>query len=941
MSTAKFEKMEISLNENTKKILELFKQSLEKNSIDENIFKKVSETERKGLLGGLLFVAEKTTGELHNHTSHTFSAQNIDLDASAFVLFNTYRYYLNMVIEKMGISAEEAQNFQIKNSTTLLRDLLLRMAAIALKVKIDDADYGDKIIQCLNDFVSSINGSEMLIKKGWFSNKLTYFGIELVTNHDDWVAVFRNMINIIKAIHLPMTTISEMIGFLLVSKNTVARHILLRSKHPVNKAELSDDWIMNTFIRFEKKYSRTMMKMNSDDQKMDVASSWNAVKPNGTQAEILDILKKKDNIPHQKLKELFEFFNKTNLLFHIAVQVENLIQIGGWIPVINGLIKIDNLKALFSKYIKEYEQTIKISVDELTANSGNGIYHELIKYKNPNIVLHGMSIINHIELLKSPFIRQQIFSVIGRSISQLQDVDAEIASLISPENTVSTTKTTQMPTPGSSAYSTSTGAYSDLQTLQAESLSEKEGILERKTFHELWKRYESDNPARVLGRLFGKESGDKTNALFEKALYEEISNEERAKIVLKYLQDKDNEELGFCSFLKKLEEEGILFTKYILRGSSIPSSQISTLKISQGQDVSSPTSTAATTVNTSTTSIPAPQKTILPVNQFSSVFNPKPAEQAQSTKDQEGQNQLIEVWLKGDLALVKELESQGASLLNPVQRMLKYSEQVEITSKVMQDKIDASELMTLLKWATEGHLVEVEKLLKKSPILALATGTVVDFSDRIFKNITVLQYAAWALDVEMCELIINYLSAYNASIQLKALAEESKHYGPHGALYDFMPLVGITKAYVDDSHKWHVQEVVGYWQKEIRGKQQNCPTWLIYVWSEEGEDVAWTKKDVNRKIKREYEKHHLKCWFTSISDCSVERGWKPKLNRSSLPSRLMDAVRWDSECVLMLCRSRGEKLQRLMANVDSQLNQVIPMDTAETTNITSNSSAPY
>ena len=120
---------------------------------------------------------------------------------------------------------------------------------------------------------------------------------------------------------------------------------------------------------------------------------------------------------------------------------------------------------------------------------------------------------------------------------------------------------------------------------------------------------------------------------------------------------------------------------------------------------------------------------------------------------------------------------------------------MEATSKAVQDKINAKELSALLKWVTEGHLEEVEKLLKKNSTLGLGTGTVTDRSGRTFNNITVLQYAAWALDAEMVALIIPYVGAHHSAVQMKALAEASQTYSTHGASYDVTPLVNKYQTY--------------------------------------------------------------------------------------------------------------------------------------------------
>ena len=280
-----------------------------------------------------------------------------------------------------------------------------------------------------------------------------------------------------------------------------------------------------------------------------------------------------------------------------------------------------------------------------------------------------------------------------------------------------------------------------------------------------------------------------------------------------------------------------------------------------------------------------------------------------------------------------------------------YSQQVAAVSTVFQNQINSMELTTLLKWVTEGHLEEVEKLLKSNPSLALGMGTVMDLSDRTFKNITPLQYAAWALDAEMCELIIPYLGAHNTSIQLNALANEAACYSPHSASYDFTPLVTKTQTYVDKWSSWNDAEQKRYWQKEVGGEQRKCPAWLIYAWSEEGSNVAWTKKNPNRKIKREYEKHRLDWWFRENfnkgsgvgSSWSVVRGgYQMAAPRSVVnwgtKARARGGVRDDLNFVSLVGKTRRETLQRLRVNADSQLSQVTP---TETTNITSKSPAPY
>lgn len=564
--TIKFKHISVGLNDSTEPLLKLLKTSLENNGIDENVFEEVGKTNVTGLWGAFLFIMQKVTGALHNRTMVIFPAQNFDVDASAFVLYNAYRLYLNTIIKTMGISAKEAQKNRVKDVSVLLRQLLLRIVVIALRVKIDDVEHGKKVINCLNDFVSSVNESEILLQKNLFSKELTGLGIHLATTHDNWINAFTEMVKIIEDIHRPMTSISEMITFLLVSKLTVARHIILRSKYNVEETTLSDEWIMNTFIDFENEHSTTMKKMNFDDESRYAASSWDAVKPNNTQIEILKKLENK-KVPLQKIKELFAFLNRTNLLFQIAIHIEHLVQIGGWIPIINGVIKLDNVKTLFDNYLTAHNAVISISAAELTANRKESAYHQLVRHKDPNIAIRGYSVAVHIALLNNPLIKQQILTFLGRTISQLKSINAEIQSLISSNNDLATTSSTSTATTSKQPVYPAIGKKTSTNLRISDKAISKEGktmMLDRRSFYKLWEKYKSDNVARSIGRsVFGKMSGDVTSILFEKAMFNEISNEERAKIILEYLENNENENLGFHSFLRKLDNEGILFTQFI------------------------------------------------------------------------------------------------------------------------------------------------------------------------------------------------------------------------------------------------------------------------------------------------------------------------------------------------------------------------------------------
>lgn len=186
----------------------------------------------------------------------------------------------------------------------------------------------------------------------------------------------------------------------------------------------------------------------------------------------------------------------------------------------------------------------------------------------------------------------------------------------------------------------------------------------------------------------------------------------------------------------------------------------------------------------------------------------------------------------------------------------------EILQRKQQEEENQKNLEFLLKWVTEGHLVEAEKLLEKNKDIVHMTGTVTDLSGRTFKDITVFQYAAWALDIEMWGLILNYLDNKNANEQLMDLETNHQKYSNYGAHYDLSSYAAKLGEYIKSYDSWDWNKRDQHWQKEVGGAQRQFPAWLVYAMREEGENVAWVKQDLkNMKVTRQYDKDHLKWWF--------------------------------------------------------------------------------
>ena len=98
--------------------------------------------------------------------------------------------------------------------------------------------------------------------------------------------------------------------------------------------------------------------------------------------------------------------------------------------------------------------------------------------------------------------------------------------------------------------------------------------------------------------------------------------------------------------------------------------------------------------------------------------------------------------------------------------------------------MDAKALAQLLKLVAEGEQDQAEALIKQTPQLLLASGTVTDLSGRTFKNITAFQYALWAMDWHMWTMIKKYLPTEAQAQQLQELETKGTEHGKH---FDFKP----------------------------------------------------------------------------------------------------------------------------------------------------------
>lgn len=138
------------------------------------------------------------------------------------------------------------------------------------------------------------------------------------------------------------------------------------------------------------------------------------------------------------------------------------------------------------------------------------------------------------------------------------------------------------------------------------------------------------------------------------------------------------------------------------------------------------------------------------------------------------------------------------------------------------------EVEEFLRLVAEGEQDKAEAMLKKNPTLALISGNVTDLSKRTFKDITAFQYAVWALDWHMWEMIRKYLPDEAAKEQAEGFetGDWIKSHGIH-AQYLLDNLVKALQNTIDLYGAKKFPECNNTWVNQAGGAQLLLPAHVI------------------------------------------------------------------------------------------------------------------
>ena len=117
----------------------------------------------------------------------------------------------------------------------------------------------------------------------------------------------------------------------------------------------------------------------------------------------------------------------------------------------------------------------------------------------------------------------------------------------------------------------------------------------------------------------------------------------------------------------------------------------------------------------------------------------------------------------------------------------------------------------ILKLIVRGHRYDANKILTQKPKILILESDVMDYSGRIFKNITPYEYAYWAKDTHACRMLESHMDAKmkaNMLARCEAIEENGLKYKQYGKLiensahFDFSPLILALKKYAQGYNLW-------------------------------------------------------------------------------------------------------------------------------------------
>jgi hypothetical protein len=145
--------------------------------------------------------------------------------------------------------------------------------------------------------------------------------------------------------------------------------------------------------------------------------------------------------------------------------------------------------------------------------------------------------------------------------------------------------------------------------------------------------------------------------------------------------------------------------------------------------------------------------------------------------------------------------------------------------------LPAAEVNAFIKLVADGEQAQAEAMLRIKRALVLFPGDVRDLSGRTFNGITGFQYAVWALDWHMWEMLQRYMppeAARNQALQCETgpwVRDYGVHAGvPGGPLNKF---INELDTFTRNWDSWSWKQRGRHWVLQVGGAQRLLPTHVV------------------------------------------------------------------------------------------------------------------
>jgi len=155
-------------------------------------------------------------------------------------------------------------------------------------------------------------------------------------------------------------------------------------------------------------------------------------------------------------------------------------------------------------------------------------------------------------------------------------------------------------------------------------------------------------------------------------------------------------------------------------------------------------------------------------------------------------------------------------------------------------------VLKLLRYVACGDQLNAEYMLKKDKSLLLCKGHMTDYSNRTFYNITAFQYALWALDRHMWDMLLRYMPHDKALLQLEEFESS------HGVEYrkstsqiirekhfDFKILLKALKEFASMINVNPIEKRKTHWCTVVGNAQRNVPAHVANEYCQPGREQSY------------------------------------------------------------------------------------------------------